>query len=429
MGSNMQRQAVPLLGHRAADRRPPAWKRDVALQLAAWCVRAAKKGTVTYVDADRIEIGGGRLPTAKFVGLNERTCQNQKPIVKVGQTRSKRARSSPTAPPRIRASWPWAATCSSASCRGTAYNFEDAIIISEELVKNDTYTSIHIEEFDVEIRETKLGREEFTRDIPNVSEKALRNLDENGIVRIGTFCRPGDILVGKVSPKSKTELTPEEKLLHAIFGRAGEDVKNDSLEVPSGVEGIVIDTQKFSPPHEPDGRRTQEVRKRAQRGRKRRQRANRRGIRRDDRRDGNDPERQVLTDEKARRWSSDQDATVRRRTGRELQARCDRHSQPAAQGRRREDLQELWPAVEAAIDDRDRKLNSMKRGDELRSGVLQMVKVYIATKRVISVGDKMAGRHGNKGVIAKILPMKTCRSWPTARRCRSCSIRWAFPAV
>ncbi len=126
------------------------------------------------------------------------------------------------------------------------FNYEDAIIISEELVRNDTYTSIHIEDFDVEIRETKLGREEFTRDIPNVSEKALRNLDDTGIVQVGTYVKPGDILVGKVSPKSKTELTPEEKLLHAIFGRAGEDVKNDSLEVPSGIEGIVIDTQKFS---------------------------------------------------------------------------------------------------------------------------------------------------------------------------------------
>ncbi len=126
------------------------------------------------------------------------------------------------------------------------FNFEDAIIISEELVASDTYTSIHIEEFDIEIRETKLGREEFTRDIPNVSERQLRNLDESGIVRVGTYVHPGDILVGKVSPKSKTELTPEEKLLHAIFGRAGEDVKNDSLEVPSGVEGIVIGTQKFS---------------------------------------------------------------------------------------------------------------------------------------------------------------------------------------
>src|SRR5262249_1583862 len=126
------------------------------------------------------------------------------------------------------------------------YNFEDAIIISEKLVKEDTYTSIHIEEFEIEIRETKLGKEEFTRDIPNVSPKALSNLDEFGIVRVGTFVNPGDILVGKVSPKSKSELTPEEKLLHAIFGRAGEDVKNDSLEVPSGVEGVVIGTQRFS---------------------------------------------------------------------------------------------------------------------------------------------------------------------------------------
>jgi DNA-directed RNA polymerase subunit beta len=126
------------------------------------------------------------------------------------------------------------------------FNFEDAIIISEELVEADVYTSIHIEEYDIEIRDTKLGREEFTRDIPNVGERALHNLDESGIVQIGTYVRPGDILVGKVSPKSKTELTPEEKLLHAIFGRAGEDVKNDSLEVPSGVEGIVIATEKFS---------------------------------------------------------------------------------------------------------------------------------------------------------------------------------------
>src|SRR5260370_18873529 len=120
------------------------------------------------------------------------------------------------------------------------YSFEDAIIISEKVVENDTYTSIHIEEFEIEIRETKLGKEEFTKDIPNVSPKALANLDEFGIVRIGTFVNPGDILVGKVSPKSKSELTPEEKLLHAIFGRAGEDVKNDSLDVPSGTEGVVI---------------------------------------------------------------------------------------------------------------------------------------------------------------------------------------------
>ena len=158
------------------------------------------------------------------------------------------------------------------------YNFEDAIIISERLVENDTYTSIHIEDFEIEIRETKLGKEEFTRDIPNVSPKALGNLDEFGIVRIGTFVQPGDILVGKVSPKSKSELTPEEKLLHAIFGRAGEDVKNDSLDVPSGVEGIVIDTQRFQPAGEHDGRGEEGVRQGTEGGRGEGQQADRRPV-------------------------------------------------------------------------------------------------------------------------------------------------------
>src|SRR5437773_2265201 len=243
MGSNMQRQAVPLL-----VTEPPivatGMERDVA-QNSGMIVRARRKGTVNYVDADRIDIGSARYHMQKFQGLNERTCLNNKPIVRVGDKVEKG---------QILADG--AATQNGELSLGRnvlvgfmsfdGYNFEDAIILSEELVKNDTYTSLHIEEFDVEIRETKLGREEFTRDIPNVSEKALRNLEETGIVRVGTFVKPGDILVGKVSPKSKTELTPEEKLLHAIFGRAGEDVKNDSLEVPSGIEGIVIDTQKFS---------------------------------------------------------------------------------------------------------------------------------------------------------------------------------------
>ena len=186
-----------------------------------------------------------RLQARKFVGLNERTCQNQKPIVQLGE-KVEKGRGHRRRRRHLSGELALGRNVLVGFMSWDGYNFEDAIIISEELVKNDTYTSIHIEEFDVEIRETKLGREEFTRDIPNVSEKALRNLDESGIVRVGTYVRPGDILVGKVSPKSKTELTPEEKLLHAIFGRAGEDVKNDSLEVPSGIEGIVIDTQKFS---------------------------------------------------------------------------------------------------------------------------------------------------------------------------------------
>ena len=250
MGSNMQRQAVPLL-----ITEPPivatGMERDVAVN-SGLIVRAARKGVVGYLDAERIEINvsGGSGGTdiykmRKFVGLNERTCQNQKPIVSLGQKVEKGD---------VLADG--AATYKGELALGRnvlvgfmawdGFNFEDAIIISEELVEEDVYTSIHIEEYDIEIRDTKLGREEFTRDIPNVGERALHNLDEGGIVRIGTYVRSGDILVGKVSPKSKTELTPEEKLLHAIFGRAGEDVKNDSLEVPSGVEGIVTATEKFS---------------------------------------------------------------------------------------------------------------------------------------------------------------------------------------
>src|SRR5205823_5768930 len=236
-------------------------------------IKAHSDGYVTFVDGERIIIGPEKLPEEtpvadeadkksladraraqlgsrehqlrKFVGLNERTCLNQKPIVKMGQKVKKGQIMADGAATSV-GELALGRNVLVAFMAWDGYNFEDAIIISEKLVKEDTYTSIHIEEFEIEIRETKLGREEFTRDIPNVSPKALGNLDDNGIVRIGTFVVPGDILVGKVSPKSKSELTPEEKLLHAIFGRAGEDVKNDSLEVPSGVEGIVIHTERFS---------------------------------------------------------------------------------------------------------------------------------------------------------------------------------------
>src|SRR5438045_1349587 len=177
--------------------------------------------------------------------MNERTTQNHRPVVTEGTQVEKGQLLADGASTQsgelalgknlLVAFMPW-----------DGFNYEDAILVSERLVHDDTFTSIHIEEYEVEIRETKLGKEEFTRDIPNVGEKALANLDDAGIVRIGTFVDAGDILVGKVAPKSKSELTPEEKLLHAIFGKAGEDVKNDSLEVPSGVEGIVINTQRFS---------------------------------------------------------------------------------------------------------------------------------------------------------------------------------------
>jgi DNA-directed RNA polymerase subunit beta len=402
MGSNMQRQAVPLLVSE-----PPVvatgMERDVAVN-SGMIVRARRKGTVTYVDSTRIEIGSEAYPLRKFVGLNERTCQNQKPIVELNQKVDKGDVIADGA-----------ATFKGELALGRnvlvgfmvwdGFNFEDAIIISEDLVKDDTYTSIHIEEFDIEIRETKLGREEFTRDIPNVSEKALRNLDENGIVRIGTFVRPGDILVGKVSPKSKTELTPEEKLLHAIFGRAGEDVKNDSLDVPSGVEGIVIDTQKFS-------RRlslSEDERKLFEKALKEAESEGAAKI--------SSAFAAMIGEMEAvlqRPIADDEGAPlVRDRDPKSVAEEAQRFKLDAIDIRspqRKADVEKIyktqWPLVEQALDDRDRKLNSMKRGDELRSGVLQMVKVYIAAKRVISVGDKMAGRHGNKGVIAKILPQE-----------------------
>ena len=244
MGSNMQRQAVPLL---KTD--PPlvgtGMEHEVGLN-SSMVVRAENGGTVTAVDATKIVINHtDEYILEKFEGLNERTCLNQKPIVKLGE--------------KVKAGQVIAdggGTSNGVLALGQnvlvgfvsfdGYNFEDAIIVSERLCKDDSFTSIHIDEFTAEVRETRLGKEEFTRDIPNVSERALRNLDEYGVIREGTRVCPGDILVGKVVPKSKTELTPEEKLLHAIFGRAGEDVKNDSLELPSGYEGVVIKTERFT---------------------------------------------------------------------------------------------------------------------------------------------------------------------------------------
>ena len=400
MGSNMQRQAVPLL-----ITEPPLVATGMEKEAArnsSMIIRAKRKGTVDYVDARRIEIGGDVYPLRKFVGLNERTCQNQKPIVKMGQKVEKGDVIADGAGTFL-GELALGRNVLVAFMAWDGFNFEDAIIISEELVQNDTYTSIHIEEFDIEIRETKLGREEFTRDIPNVSEKALRNLDEAGIIGVGTYVHPGDILVGKVSPKSKTELTPEEKLLHAIFGRAGEDVKNDSLEVPSGIEGIVIHTQKFS-------RRmslSEEERKEFENNLKEAEA------------EGNAKIAQVFgamieqIEEVLKKNLTDEDGTPlvqdqEHRYVAEQAFRFKLDSLDIRSPQRKDDVekiyQNMWPDVEAALDRRDRTLNSMKRGDELRSGVLQMVKIYIAAKRVISVGDKVAGRHGNKGVIAKILP-------------------------
>ncbi len=400
MGSNMQRQAVPLL---IAE--PPIVGTGLESEVArhsGMLVRANRKGTVSYVDAAKIEIGGDTYLMRKFVGLNERTCQNQKPLVLPGQKVEKGDVIADGASTH-QGELALGRNVLVAFMAWDGFNFEDAIIISEELVKNDTYTSIHIEEFDVEIRETKLGREEFTRDIPNVSEKALRNLDEGGIIQIGTYVRPGDVLVGKVSPKSKTELTPEEKLLHAIFGRAGEDVKNDSLEVPSGIEGIIIDTQKFS-------RRmslSDDERKEFEKSLKVVENEGNANVSEKFSAMIGEMEKvlqRTLTVDDETPLVQDQEPKVVAERASMFNLASIQIRSPQRQAEVDKIFKSHWPEVEVALDLRDRKLNSMKRGDELRSGVLQMVKVYVATKRVISVGDKMAGRHGNKGVIAKILP-------------------------
>src|SRR5262245_30551908 len=244
MGSNMQRQAVPLI---KVD--PPCIATGIEKAVghnSGMVIKARNGGTVTSVDSERVIIDNAdEYVLRKFVGLNERTCLNQRPVVKLGQKVEKNQVLADGASTRL-GELSIGKNVLVAFNTFDGYNFEDAIVINERLVKDDVFTSIHIDAFDVEIRETKLGREEFTRDIPNVSEKMLRNLDESGIISLGARVGPGDILVGKVSPKSKSELTPEEKLLHAIFGRAGEDVKNDSLEVPAGVEGIVIGAKRFS---------------------------------------------------------------------------------------------------------------------------------------------------------------------------------------
>jgi len=403
MGSNMQRQAVPLL-----VTEPPIVATGMEKHVAgnsSMVVKVRRAGKVTYVDASRIEIGTDVYELRKFRGLNERTCLNQKPIVRLGE-KVEKGQVIADGAGTFQGELSLGRNVLVGFMSYDGFNFEDAIVISEELVRNDTYTSLHIEDFDVEIRETKLGREEFTRDIPNVSEKALRNLDENGIVRVGTYVKPGDVLVGKVSPKSKTELTPEEKLLHAIFGRAGEDVKNDSLEVPSGIEGIVIDTQKFS-------RRmslSEEERKTFEKDLRHLETEGNLVIAKAFGAMIEEMEKvvgRVLTDEDGTPLVRDQDPKFVAEKAQNF--RLGWVTDKMRSEERIAELQKvhknLWPDVENAIDARDRKLNSMKRGDELRSGVLQMVKVYIATKRVISVGDKMAGRHGNKGVIAKILPI------------------------
>ncbi|MBI1870062.1 MAG: DNA-directed RNA polymerase subunit beta [Chlamydiae bacterium] len=409
MGSNMQRQAVPLLFT------------QVPLVGTGLEYRAAKdsgvvvvsknSGEVSFSDADQIVVGDVVYPLRKFMRSNAGTTINQRPLVSEGDKVKKgqviadgmATQGGELALGRnvLVAFMPW-----------EGYNFEDAILISQRLVKEDAYTSIHIEEFELGARDTKLGKEEITRDIPNVGEEALKNLAEDGIVRIGAEVKPGDILVGKITPKSETELSPEERLLRAIFGEKAADVRDASLTVPSGIEGMVIDVKVFSRKEKTLGDEEQAE-----------ERAKVRKL--------NDDYRKKSADFKKNAFAKIRDIllnaklqvdVVNSETGEVLISRGSKVTKGMVdklealeyesiemekcveRDRLKMVLWEYHHNLEALQTVHSMEVEKLKKGDELEPGVIKKVKVYVATKRKLSVGDKMAGRHGNKGVIAKVLP-------------------------
>jgi len=376
MGSNMQRQGVPLM-----ITEPPLVGTQMEEKVArdsGTVVIAQESGKVTNVDASSITVGKKIYHLMKFLRTNADTCLNQRPLVKLGEHVergqiiadgiSTKGGELALGKNVLVALMPW---------RG--YNFEDAILISEKLVKNDTFTSIHIEEFETEATETRLGNEEITRDIPNVSEEALRNLDETGVISIGSEIGAGDILVGKITPKTDSEPTPEERLLRAIFGEKAGDVRDTSLIVPPGVEGIVIDVHVFA---------------RKDRGRKSKEEKTKELAKIRELKAYYKQEIEFVQTEKLARlagvlgidkkkvekydYSENEEAKI-------LAASFD------------EQIQEL-------LAEEEQEVEKVRRGDELPAGVLKRVVVYIATKRRLSEGDKLAGRHGNKGVVARLVP-------------------------
>ena len=401
MGSNMQRQAVPLL----IPEVPvvgTGMEKAVATN-SSMPIFARKDGTVEYVDSRVILVDDEEYHLTKFRGMNERTTQNHRPVVKVGDE-IKQGQLLADGASTHGGELALGKNLLVAFMSWDGFNYEDAILVSERLVRDDVFTSVHIEEYEVEIRETKLGKEEFTRDIPNVGERALANLDDSGIVRVGTFVEAGDVLVGKVAPKSKSELTPEEKLLYAIFGKAGVDVKNASLTMPPGTRGVVIDAQKFS-------RRvnlTDEERIKAL------------GVIRDAEMDflralrhyttqllekvNTILDTKVVDDLTGKPFALDDTSTYDEL--RRVKVLCLAAAEEHENASKRTEAAQAIHDFKAKIDDKEAEknkiVNRLSRGDELPTGVLEMVKVYVATKRNLSVGDKMAGRHGNKGVISKI---------------------------
>ncbi|HEX4750251.1 MAG TPA: DNA-directed RNA polymerase subunit beta [Bryobacteraceae bacterium] len=426
MGSNMQRQAVPLL--RAEAPYVGTGMERVTARDSGAVIICKRAGVVDSVDSERVivrveggahegqmsrEVGADIYQLTKFKRSNQNTCISQKPIVYQGQKVKKgdvladgpctEAGELALGRNVLVAFMPW---------RG--YNFEDAIVVSEKLVKEDYYTSIHIEEFEIEARDTKLGPEEITRDIPNIAESFLRNLDDSGIIRIGATVKPGDILVGKVTPKGETQLTPEEKLLRAIFGEKAGDVKDASLYCPPGIEGTIVDCKVFS-------RKGAELDERSKQILQLQEERLQRNL---------EDEKRILSDERAKRLEQllqgkelqadlhdektnkkllSKDTPLGRDVLEKLRARDLKrmrlNTKDVRLNEQIDEIEEMTSRQIAVLEKiTEEKVAKLRKGDELPPGVIKLVKVYIAMKRKLSVGDKMAGRHGNKGVIARIVP-------------------------
>jgi DNA-directed RNA polymerase subunit beta len=426
MGSNMQRQAVPLL--RADAPFVGTGMEYVTARDSGAVVLCKRSGVVDSVDSERIivrvegasqegqlsrEVGADIYQLIKFKRSNQNTCINQKPIVYVGQ-RVIKGQVLADGPCTDKGELALGRNVLVAFMPWRGYNFEDAILVSEKLVKEDYYTSIHIEEFEIEARDTKLGPEEITRDIPNIADSFLRNLDESGVIRIGATVKPGDILVGKVTPKGETQLTPEEKLLRAIFGEKAGDVKDASLYCPPGIEGTIVDCKIFS-------RKGQEKDERSKAIEESQIQRLQRNLQ---------DEIRILTDERAKRLSGllegkklqadlHDEKTNKRLLSKDTELTRELIEKMKSRDLKRMRLSSKDPRLNEQIDEieemtsrqiavlekiTDEKIGKLRKGDELPPGVIKLVKVYIAMKRKLSVGDKMAGRHGNKGVIARILP-------------------------
>ncbi len=422
MGSNMQRQAVPLLTTQAPL--VGTGMEEVVATDSGVTVVAKRNGTVDSVDATRIvvkatDFNEGDLDPGvdiynliKYQRSNQNTCINQKPIVRKGDKVTK-GQVIADGPATDKGELALGRNVLVAFMAWGGYNYEDSILVSEKIVKEDIFTSIHIEEFEVMARDTKLGKEEITRDIPNVGDEALRNLDDSGVIRIGAEVKPGDILVGKITPKGENQLSPEEKLLRAIFGEKAGDVRDSSLRVPPGVEGTVIGARIFSRKGTDKDSRTisienEEIAK-LSKDRDDELRIVEEGTRERIRSMLNGKQSSsALTDPASGKTYIKKNETITNEfmdtVPLELLRDLSIKGDPTTEDEivrileRLSDQKHFWKMHY------DERISRLKKGDELPPGVIKLVKVYIAIKRKLSVGDKMAGRHGNKGVLSRILP-------------------------